>query len=231
MRVVLIGNAFNEKSMLVMELVARGFDAVGVTSSSNVYLELLHRPTDAVVLDLDWSHDECMAVSRHLRAFDSTRELGILMLGSLVESCRRIEALGNGADVYLSKPVQTDELVAYLKNIERRKRPLDIRTDPLCWRFMQSEWRLIAPSGAPIELSHLETSFMCIVARNAGKPVRRRDIIASAFGKDPLAYDNRRLEAVVSRLRRKVHRVYPFSQPIKVVHSIGYVFTDAILCN
>jgi DNA-binding response OmpR family regulator len=78
-----------------------------------------------------------------------------------------------------------------------------------------------------IELSHLEASFLDIVIRNSGDPVSRRDIISKGFGKDFLAYDVRRLEAVVSRLRRKIHERCPLARPIKVVHSVGYIFAEA----
>jgi DNA-binding response OmpR family regulator len=96
------------------------------------------------------------------------------------------------------------------------------------WQFNHREWRLLCPSGAAIELSHLESEFLKILVEHAGNPVKRRDIISLAFKQDPLAYDNRRLEAIVSRLRRKINGLYPLSQPIKAVHSIGYVFTDTV---
>lgn len=230
MRVVLASKVSEVTSTLLHQLNAAGVAAAPVTDVASLYLELLRLSTDAVVIDLDERIGDAGSVIRHLRAFASTRDLGIVLLGTLKEAHHRVMALSDGADVYLPKPVETSELIVYLKNIERRRQHGETRIDAASWRFMQSEWRLVAPSGAPINLSHLESAFIAIVARNAGKPVKRREIIASAFGKDPLSYDTRRLEAVVSRLRRKVLRAYPVSQPIKVVHSVGYVFTDTIIC-
>lgn len=69
---------------------------------------------------------------------------------------------------------------------------------------------------------------MDMLVKSIGKPVKRRDIIAMGFGLDPLSYDNRRLDSIVSRLRRKLHEAYPLSQPIKVVHSVGYIFTEPV---
>ena len=138
--------------------------------------------------------------------------------------------IGGGADICLARPPEKDELNAYVRTLERRIVQSGQDQAQLLWTYLHNEWKLISPSGANIILSHLESSFVHMIARNAGRAVRRRDIIAQAFGQDPLHYDNRRLEALVSRLRKKVHRSYPLSQPIKVVHSIGYVFTDAIKC-
>jgi two-component system OmpR family response regulator len=72
---------------------------------------------------------------------------------------------------------------------------------------------------------------MDTLVKSLGNPVKRRDIIAIGFGLNPLSYDNRRLNSIVSRLRRKMHNAYPLSQPIKVVHSVGYIFTEAIRIN
>jgi DNA-binding response OmpR family regulator len=96
------------------------------------------------------------------------------------------------------------------------------------WRFSRNSWKLITPSGVDIVLTHLETLLLDILADSPGRPVRRKDIIATALQQDPLAYDERRLEAVVSRLRRKIAKFYTASQPIKVAHSVGYIFADPI---
>lgn len=230
MRIVLLGRDCEEDADIVGGLNAAGFAAVRVTNSTSLYLELLRTPTDSVILDIENEPEEARRVLRHLRSYESTQDMGIIALGMPRDASYRIEALSSGADIYLPRPIHIQELAVYLKNIERRRQPVEASVDRVCWRLVQSEWRLVAPSGAQITLSHLEHSFIQIVAKNAGKPVRRRDIVTTAFGKDPLSYDNRRLEAVVSRLRRKVHRAYPLSQPIRVVHSIGYVFTEAIVC-
>lgn len=230
MRVVLLGRDSEEDAAIIRSLNAAGCSAVCVTSSTALYLELLRAPTDSVVLDIEGDPEEARRILSHLRSYESTRDIGIVALGLPRDAMYRVEALSSGADIYLAKPIHLQELTVYLKNIERRRRHVVANPERVCWRLLQSEWRLVAPSGAQITLSHLEHSFIQIVAKNAGKPVKRKDIVTTAFGKDPLSYDNRRLEAVVSRLRRKVHRAYPLSQPIRVVHSIGYVFTEAIIC-
>jgi DNA-binding response OmpR family regulator len=231
MRIVLLGNCFDSSADVVSKLISFGCDAICVKNAAGLYLELLKRSTDTVIIDLDNVDEDFVTVSRYLRALESTSDLGIIMLGTNNDMEFRVHLLKGGADVYLVKPVNIEELFAYLSNLMRRRHPKESRTGAICWKFVRAEWRLMAPSGVAIDLSHLENAFVEIIAKNAGKPVRRRDIIVSAFGKDPLSYDNRRLEAVVSRLKRKVQRAYPFSQPIKVVHSIGYVFTELIVCT
>lgn len=210
-------------------LAEEGWLVEGVSDSHALYLALLQRPAQIVVMRTQLPPEGGISVVRQLRSIKSTSGIGIIVLAD-AGSPLHIEALQSGADASLVGPPPIEELKAYIKSLERRVRAEQTCEPGHIWQYHQSEWKLVSPSGADIELSHLEAAFIYIIARHAGRPVRRRDIISQAFGQDPLHYDNRRLEAVVSRLRKKVHRCYPLSQPIKVVHSIGYVFTDSIRC-
>jgi DNA-binding response OmpR family regulator len=201
----------------------------GVADSRGLYLGLLDKPVHILIIGPDFPAEGGVAVIRQLRGLRDSARMGIIMLAK-PGSALAIEALLSGADACIARPVDREELKAYVRTIERRITQTGTDPSQQLWTYVHNEWKLISPSGANIVLSHLESSFVHMIARHAGRPVRRRDIISQAFGQDPLHYDNRRLEALVSRLRKKVHRCYPLSQPIKVVHSIGYVFTDAIKC-
>ncbi|MDO8299503.1 response regulator transcription factor [Lacisediminimonas sp.] len=214
---------------MVGALAHEGWLVEGVLDSHALYLALLQRPAQIVVLGAHLPPEGGVPVVRQLRSIRSTSSIGIIVLAQ-AGSPLRIQALQSGADASLAGPPSMEELKAYIKTLERRVCVGQAFEPAQIWHYHQSEWKLVSPSGADIDLSHLEAAFVYIIARQAGRPVRRRDIIAQAFGQDPLHYDNRRLEALVSRLRKKVHRCYPLSQPIKVVHSVGYVFTDAIRC-
>lgn len=217
------------RQQLAALLEHEGWLVEAVSDSRGLYLALLDKPVHILILSADLPSEGGIAVIRQLRGLRDSARMGIIMLAP-PGSAIGIEALLSGADVCLARPPAKDELKAYVRSLERRLVQTGQESGQLLWTYLHNEWKLISPSGANIVLSHLESSFVHMIARHAGRPVKRRDIIAQAFGQDPLHYDNRRLEALVSRLRKKVHRSYPLSQPIKVVHSIGYVFTDAIKC-
>ncbi len=206
-----------------------GWQVETVTDSRGLYLALLDKPVHILVIGPDLPSEGGVEVIRQLRGLRDSARMGVIIL-TKPGSALAIEALLAGADVCIARPPDPDELKAYIRTLERRISQTASDHVQQLWTYVHNEWKLISPSGANIVLSHLESSFVHMIARQAGRPVRRRDIIAQGFGQDPLHYDNRRLEALVSRLRKKVHRCYPLSQPIKVVHSIGYVFTDAIKC-
>ena len=227
-RIVLVEDHVNLRSEIVSSLCAEGLDATGVGGSTELFFELLKKPADIIIMDIGLPGESGMAILQQLRSLKDQRSLGIIMLTGHFEMNFRIECLGNGADAYLIKPVEIEELTAYIHNVYRRMHFGTDSYDSLKWQFNHHEWRLLCPSGIAIELSHLESEFLKILVEHAGNPVRRRDIISIAFKQDPIDYDDRRLEAIVSRLRRKIHALYPLSQPIKAVHSIGYVFTEKI---
>lgn len=227
-RVILVEDHISLRSEIVSCLCDEGLDAIGVGSSNELFFELLRKPVHVIIMDIGLPGENGMAILQKLRSLEGAWDLGIIMLTGHFELSCRLECLANGADAFLIKPVEIDELIAYIFSLYRRTHLNEKPTGSSKWQFNHREWRLFCPSGATIELSHLESELVKILAEHAGNPVRRRDIISIAFKQDPLAYDNRRLEAIVSRLRRKIHALYPISQPIRAVHSIGYVFTDTV---
>lgn len=210
-------------------LEGEGWHVATVADSRALYLALLDKPAHILIIGPDFPSEGSVAVIGQLRGLRDSARMGVIMLAK-PGSTLAIEALLAGADACISRPPDRDELKAYVRSLQRRMTQVGSDHIQQLWTYVHNEWKLISPSGANIVLSHLESTFVHMIARHAGRPVRRRDIISQGFGQDPLHYDNRRLEALVSRLRKKVHRCYPLSQPIKVVHSIGYVFTDAIKC-
>lgn len=213
---------------LEKKLREHGFDATIVYDLIQLIMHLFNKHVDVVIFNLEFSgYGEVLAVKK-IRSLRQLQSLGIIILASNFESAHRLELISSGADAFLSKPVETEELMAYIRNIYRRTNSSSEAVPAAQWHFHRNEWRLVAPSGTSLTLSHLEVSLMDMLVKSIGKPVKRRDIIAMGFGLDPLSYDNRRLDSIVSRLRRKLHEAYPLSQPIKVVHSVGYIFTEPV---
>jgi DNA-binding winged helix-turn-helix (wHTH) protein len=92
-----------------------------------------------------------------------------------------------------------------------------------CWKLNSAQLELIAPDGRPIPLSHNECCVLKAAANANGSLVSRRMLI-SALGQDFLLYDERRLESLVSRLRRKLALYAPEGFPIRGVKGQGYLF-------
>lgn len=214
--------------LIVEDLTEAGLHAVGVSNGRHLYQELLKRHVDIVVLDLELPDEDGFTIAKSLNSLVSLQSTGIIMLTSHGETVDRIKGLESGADVYLIKPVDLAELQAYIESLYRRLHRQS--TNPhKTWLFDSAARKLITPSGTAIALTYLEERLIAIISENSGRPVHRRDIIVKAFEEDYLLYDGRRLEAIVSRLRKKIYAQYPLVQPIKVVHSVGYIFTEPLI--
>jgi len=92
-----------------------------------------------------------------------------------------------------------------------------------CWQLNSLQLELIAPDGRHIQLSHNECCILKAAADANGNLVSRKKLI-EALGHDFWHYDERRLEALISRLRRKLASYTPENFPIRGVKSQGYLF-------
>lgn len=217
---------FRDLNSLILK--SLGYDLVCCSSGADLYRELVAHSFDIVLLDADLSGDDSLVLTQQLRGMHRTKALGIILLGSDDRISARIKGLKSGADAYMRKPVSPQQIHAQIESLYRRISLNSDQPTALLWRFSATDWKLFAPSGVLIELTHLEAKLVHNLATHSRQPVSRREIISKALNQDPMIYDERRLEAVISRLPKKIAKRYFASQPIKVAHSVGYMFSDKV---
>jgi DNA-binding response OmpR family regulator len=83
---------------------------------------------------------------------------------------------------------------------------------------------LIAPNHHSLKLTATEFAFMNVLCNRAGEICLRDDLLET-LARPRSNFDNRHLDAVVSRLRRKLEERTNLPAPIKVVYGVGYTFT------
>ncbi|PPK72409.1 transcriptional regulator [Methylobacter tundripaludum] len=142
---------------------------------------------------------------------------------------------GENLSVWLAKH-GIDMLVLHLPNeeeqpattsISRTKPELLNGNEPACWHLNPSRLELITPAGRPIPLSHNECCLLGAAANANGNLVSRKMLI-EALGQDFWHYDERRLESLISRLRRKLASYAPEDFSIRGVKGQGYLFGVAL---
>jgi DNA-binding response OmpR family regulator len=152
-----------------------------------------------------------------------TQGKGVIITTARGEGVQRIQGIQAGADVYLVKPIQLEELVSLVRNLMRR-----LRTHVMPqWTLKPQNWTLVSPSGMAVKLTHLETLLLQRLTRAPGQAISRHDLVLS-LGHDPQSYDYRRMEILVRRLRNKTKEVLGNELPVETVHKIGYAFTAEI---
>jgi len=220
-KVLVIEDEHDLREATVAYLSLEGFNAVGVGSLAAADRLLECQAFDLLVLDLGLPDGD----ARHwLLQHDELLDMGIIMTTARGERSERVAGVQAGADCYLVKPVDLDELIALAHNLLRRLR---LET-PQDWLLDSVKWTLQAPGAGAIKLTHSELVILSALARCAGESVSR-DELALALGHDPQCYDPRRLEILVRRLRGKVGEALGYPLPLETVHGQGYAFAAPIV--
>lgn len=167
---------------------------------------------------------EVMVIDRGLPAIDGVdlvRRLRqravttpILILTARAAVADRVEGLDAGAEDYLVKPFEIDELLARLRAL--RRRPIDQATtlDLGLRRFDVAGRRVVGPDGEAIDLSGREAALLEVMARRPQRVFTRPELLAAVF--DP-ADDPGSIDTYVYYLRRKLGR-----ESVQTVHGLGY---------
>jgi len=197
-----------------------GFVADGVAGLHAATQWMRTHPFDLLILDLGLGDGDGLA---WLHQNSALQDKGVIITTARGESAQRIEGVKAGADVYLVKPVQLEELASLVTNLLRRMRG---SASPN-WTLNRTDWTLRSGSGLAVRLTHSESVLLQRLAHQPGAVVSRQDL-ATSLGHDPEAYDFRRMEILVRRLRQKVKTSLGIDLPLETVRKIGYAFTTSI---
>ena len=155
---------------------------------------------DLVILDLGLPGLDGVEVCRRLRV-DS--DVPILILTARSELGDRVEGLDSGADDYLVKPFERQELLARMRALMRRRPPRgsaalvvgDLRLNP--------DTREVNRGDRQIELTNREFELLEYLMRNERLVVSRERLLEEVWGYDPMAMTNT-IDVFISNLRRKL---------------------------
>lgn len=189
-------------------------DAVDNGRSADILLE--RDPFDLVVLDVGLPGIDGFEVARRARQRGST--VPILMLTARDAVHDRVHGLNLGADDYVQKPFDRDELLARAHALVRRSRA---QQDTISHGrlVMDRAARRCFVDGEPLELSPREWTMLEYLLRNVERVVNKRQIVAATCRWDEDMSDNA-VEVHVSRLRAKLE---PHDIRIRTVRGFGYM--------
>ncbi len=155
---------------------------------------------DLVILDLGLPKIDGVEVLRRLRADD---DVPILVLTARSELEDRVEGLDTGADDYLVKPFERQELLARMRALMRRRPPRGSATLVLADLRLNPATREVHRGEREIELTAREFELLEFLLRNERLVVSRERLLEEVWGYDPLAMTNT-IDVFISNLRRKL---------------------------
>jgi DNA-binding response OmpR family regulator len=179
---------------------------------------------DLAVLDVVMPKMDGFQTLKELRSFSS---VPVIMLSARGDDSDRIKGLGLGADDYLPKPFNPDELVARIEAIRRRLNSPDRKNIPrelaIHGLNINFEERHIAVRGKELKLTRIEWLLLNELAGNAGHLMVYYDLLARVWGPE-YRDDVQILRTWISRLRQKIEIDPTHPKIIATVPKTGYIF-------
>ncbi len=156
----------------------------------------------------------------------------VLMLTSKDDTASKVRGLRAGADDYLTKPFDMDELIARILSLIRRYTRFDQAEDfPRQLDFdglkIDMDSRSVTTVNGTFELPPKEFDLLLLLARYQGKILTKQRIYELVWGEE-YCYDDSNIMAIISRLRKKLEENPGKPRYIQTIKGIGYRFNREV---
>ncbi len=201
---------------LEIEMTKRGHD-VRKAETGIEALEIFESfKPDIVLLDVMLPEMDGVEVAQAMREKDP--KVGIIMITALGETKDKVTGLKAGADDYVVKPFDTEELVARMESLLRRKSISEEVPIECCGVKLYTASRRVELNEKEIELSKKEFELLEYLMRNKGKALSKERILEAVWGYD---YGINTVEVYINYLRKKLG-----PNIIKTIWGLGYIMKE-----
>ena len=206
---------------IVHHLQKKGFAVFGINNGKALDDLLTSEAIDALVLDLNLPGEDGLQIARRIRK--SLPKMGIVMLTARSALIDRLRGYELGADVYLSKPIAPEELVATLLSLSLR---IKNQTTKESWVLdLPNRSLLGAQAWQKVSLTHQEKIILLALIQAKDQTLTMDAMIdLFEYEGDTEVKSQRALEAMISRLRKKIASISSEVEgsSLKSVRGIGY---------
>ncbi|WP_129648133.1 osmolarity response regulator transcription factor OmpR [Peristeroidobacter agariperforans] len=226
-RILLVDDDARLRDLLLRYLQSQGFESRGAGDAVQMQQQLDRGHYDLIVLDLMLPGEDGLQICRRLRGQGDVTP--IVMLTAKGDEIDRIVGLEIGADDYLPKPVNPRELVARIKAVLRRTRPVPgaPRAEGGEIRFGEFSLNLgtreLLRKGTPLRLTSGEFSVLAALLHHPRQPLSRDRLMSLARGRGHDAFE-RSIDVTIARLRRLLEADPRNPRMIQTLWGTGYVY-------
>ena len=185
--------------------------------------QILVESYDLVILDLNLPGMDGLDILRSVRR--EKPELRVLILSARSSLANRVEGLDLGADDYLTKPFELEELEARVRSLLRRAQmpASGGKTRLVCEDLvLDPATHTVTVEGRPVELTHKEYSLLQCLMENSNRVMERSELLSTVWGYENL--ETRTLDIHIQSLRKKLGKAG--EGHIKTVRGVGYRFVQ-----
>lgn len=225
-RILIIDDDASISELVAVNLGMAGYDVSQAADGIKGQALALQLVPDLIMLDLMLPRVDGFTVCQRLRRDSRTADIPILMLTALGQTQDKVDGFNAGADDYLTKPFEVEEMLARVRALLRR-------TDRIPQAAKSSEILNYGPLtliperleaiwfDKTVKLTHLEFELIHCLLQRHGQTVSPGDILREVWGYDP-DDDIETIRVHVRHLRTKLEPDPRHPQYIKTVYGAGY---------
>ena len=226
-RILLVDDDTRLRELLLRYLQSQGFEAKGVGDGVQMRLAMDRGHYDLIVLDVMMPGEDGLDICRRLRGQGDPTP--IVMLTAKGDEIDRIVGLEIGADDYLPKPVNPRELLARIRSVLRRARPVPGAPEHEGGEIRFGAFRLdlgrreLSRNGELLRLTSGEFAVLTVLLRHPRQPLSRDRLMSLARGREHEAFE-RSMDVTIARLRRLLEDDVRNPRILQTVWGVGYVY-------
>lgn len=211
-------------ALVQFALTKEGYEVETTDNPRGAMQMIQRREPDLLLLDVTMPYLNGFEFSEKLRAEGYETPLIFMTAQDGLES--KLHGFNIGADDYICKPYNHQELVArvqaVLRRIKKQKAPVNHSLRVGQVELFPAELKVVLPGRPPIDLTHTEMQVLRVLMASAGMAVDRNQLLAAVWNEDENSSNI--VDVYIRRLRRKLEEDILKPQYIISVRGIGYKF-------
>jgi two-component system phosphate regulon response regulator PhoB len=213
------------QQVLAYNLERAGFGVEQAFDADEALTLIAERTPDLIILDWMLPYMSGLELCRQLRRRADTANLPVIMLTARTEEPDRLRGLDTGADDYITKPFSIDELVARIRAVLRRVRPVFAEeTLSFADLMMDLAGHRVTRGVREVHLSPTEFRLLRQLLESPGRVFSRGQLLDLVWGRDQ-DVELRTVDATIRRLRRALNAGGE-SDLLRTVRAAGYALDD-----
>ena len=228
-KILVVDDNKNICELLRLYLVKEGYGVTIANDGTAALQEFDKLHPDLVLLDVMMPGSDGFETLEQIR---KESNLPVLMFTAKDDSASKVRGLRAGADDYLTKPFDLDELIARILSLIRRYTRFN-QADGTVQRLefdglkIDMDTRSITTVNGTFELPPKEFDLLLVLAKNQGKILTKQKIYELVWGEE-YCYDDNNIMAIISRLRKKLEENPGKPRYIQTIKGIGYRFSKEV---
>ncbi len=228
LKILIVDDEWNMRNLIKIYLNKNGFDVIQATNGVEAIELARSDEFDLLILDIMMPGMDGWQVCENLREFSN---VPILMLTARTDTKDKVKGLQLGADDYLSKPFEPDELVARVFALIRRNsivqqvEPMNSKRIEFDQLIINQEGREVQVDGRIVDLTLKEFDLFYLFAEHPKRAYTREMLLDVVWGPDYLG-DVRTVDTHIKNIREKIQKAALPYNPIQTVWGVGYKFNE-----